>query len=128
MAKDFKKINNPAMQFITTEDNAAEDTVSNTDNTNNADHMNNMDNMDNMSHMDNTDDMNDTDNADNKPNNKLTGRCFNLVFSSTDTLKDLRALAFMQKTKSLNAFINKIVAEYIEAHADDIRKYNDFFN
>lgn len=111
MAKDFKKITNPAMQFITTEEETAKaETVSNTDN------MGNMGNMDNMS------------NTDSTPSSNLAGRCFNLVFSSTDTLKELKALAFMEKTKSVNALINKIVAEYIEAHADDIRKYNDFFN
>lgn len=114
MAKDFKKIDNPAMQFITTEEETAKaETVNNTDN------MSNMDNMGNMDNMSNT---------DSTPSSNLAGRCFNLVFSSTETLKELKALAFMEKTKSVNALINKIVAEYIAAHADDIRKYNDFFN
>ena len=102
MAKDFKKISNPAMQFITTEDsNAAADNVSNTQHTHNTQKRNNGD---------------------------LKGKRFNLLFYSTDTLEALKVLAKLENADSVNALINNVLTAYAAAHADSIRKYNDLIN
>lgn len=111
MAKDFKKINNPAMQFITTEDNAAADTVNNTQHT---------------QHTHNTQDTQRTQSQRN--NGDLKGKRFNLLFYSTDTLEALKVLAKFENADSVNALINKILTAYAAAHADSIKKYNDLIN
>lgn len=101
MAKDFKKITNPAMQFITTDDNAAADSVSNTQHTQHTQKRNNGD---------------------------LKGKRFNLLFYSTDTLEALKILARLKNADSVNALINEILTAYAAAHADSIKKYNDLVN
>ena len=103
MAKDFKKINNPAMQFITT-DNTAADTVSNTQHTQPAQQ------------------------TQKRNNGDLKGKRFNLLFYSTDTLEALKTIAKLKNADSVNALINDILTEYAEAHADSIRKYNELIN
>lgn len=112
MAKDFKKINNPAMQFITTEEEtAAADTSSNTQ------------------HTDNTHNTQHTQNAQPKAKNgDLKGKRFNLLFYNTYTLDNLKILAKLENAESVNALINKILTEYAETHADEINKYNDLFS
>ena len=108
MAKDFKKINNPAMQFITTEDNAAADTVSNTQHTQHTQY---------------------TQQTQQKRNNgDLKGKRFNLLFYSTDTLEALKVIAKLENADSVNALINDVLKAYTEAHADNIRKYNELIN
>lgn len=104
MAKDFKKITNPAMQFITTDDNAAADSVSNTQNTQHTQH------------------------TQKRNNGDLKGKRFNLLFYSTDTLEALKILARLKNADSVNALINEILTAYAAAHADSIKKYNDLVN
>jgi len=101
MAKDFKSITNPAMQFITTEEEPkkAADTVSNTQHT-----------------------------QTKKNNGDLKGKRFNLLFYSTDTLEALKLLARLENADSVNALINNILTAYAAAHADSIKKYNDLIN
>ena len=105
MAKDFKSITNPAMQFITTEEEPkkAADTVSNTQHTQYTHHT-------------------QTKSGD------LKGKRFNLLFYSTDTLEALKLLARLENADSVNALINKILTAYAAAHADSIKKYNDLIN
>ena len=104
MAKDFKQINNPALQFITTEDNAAADTVNNTQHTQY------------------------TQQTQKRNNGDLKGKRFNLLFYSTDTLEALKVIAKLENADSVNALINDVLTAYAEAHADSIRKYNELIN
>lgn len=109
MAKDFKKINNPAMQFITIEEETAENTTreaeSNTHNTQHTQY---------------------TQKAQGKSGD-LKGKRFNLLFYSTDTLENLKKLAIMKRAESVNALINEILTDYAEAQAEEINKYNSLF-
>lgn len=105
MAKNFKQINNPAMQFITTEDTAAADTA------NNAQHTQHTQNTQNTQQQRN--------------NGDLKGKRFNLLFYSTDTLEALKVLAKLENADSVNALINQVLTAYAAAHADKIKKYND---
>ena len=107
MAKDFKGISNPAMQFITTEDTptAAADSVSNTQHTQPAQHT-----------------------QTKRNNGDLKGKRFNLLFYSADTLEALKDLAKLENADSVNALINKILTAYTAANADLIKKYNDLIN
>ncbi len=115
MAKNFKKITNPAMQFITTEDNnASADTANNTQHTQQTQP---------AQHTQQTQQTQRT-----AKNGDLKGKRFNLLFYSTDTLEDLKILAKLEDTDSVNALINKILTEYAAAHADSIKKYNDLLN
>ena len=103
MAKDFKKINNPAMQFITTEDTAA-DSVSDTQHAQHTQH------------------------TQKRNNGDLKGKRFNLLFYSTDTLEALKVIARLKNTDSVNALINDVLTAYAASHADSIKKYNDLVN
>lgn len=110
MAKDFKKINNPAMQFITPEEEptTAADTVNNTQHTHNT---------------------HNTQNTQRTASNgNLKGKRFNLLFYSTDTLEALKVLAKLENADSVNALINNVLTAYAAAHADSIKKYNDLIN
>ena len=123
MAKDFKKINNPAMQFITIEEETAEATAgeaaSNTHNT---------------QHTQDTQKAQETQSTQEaqEPQKKakkadLKGKRFNLLFYSTDTLESLKKLAVMKQAESVNALINEILTAYTEAQAEEINKYNSLF-
>lgn len=107
MAKDFKKISNPAMQFITTEDTpaAAADSANNTQHTQHTQHT-----------------------QTKRNNGDLKGKRFNLLFYSTDTLEALKLLARIENADSVNALINNILTAYTAAHADSIRRYNEIIN
>lgn len=106
MAKDFKKINNPAMQFITIEEETAENTTGEAaSNTHNTQH---------------------TQKAQGKSGD-LKGKRFNLLFYSTDTLENLKKLSIMNKAESVNALINDILNAYAEEHKDQIETYNTIF-
>ena len=107
MAKDFKKINNPAMQFITTEDNTAADTVSDTQHTQSTQQI---------------------QTTQKRNNGDLKGKRFNLLFYSTDTLEALKTIAKLENADSVNALINDVLTAYAEAHADKIKKYNELIN
>ena len=50
----------------------------------------------------------------------------NLLFRPS-TKKNIEKLAYLRKT-SINDFINTVLDEYIEAHKEDIDRYNAFFN
>ena len=50
----------------------------------------------------------------------------NLLFRPT-TKQNIEKLAYLHKT-SINDFINTVLDEYIEAHKEDIERYNSFFN
>lgn len=50
----------------------------------------------------------------------------NLLFRPS-TKQNIEKLAYLNKT-SINDFINTILDEYIEAHKEDIERYNSFFN
>lgn len=56
---------------------------------------------------------------------KKTARV-NLLFRPS-TMRDIKKLAYLNKT-SINDFINTVLDDYIEAHQEDIDRYNDFFN
>ena len=105
MAKNFKQINNPAMQFITAEEEPA--TEKDTDNT---------------QHTQNTQSTQKRNNGD------LKGKRFNLLFYSADTLEALKVIAKLKNADSVNALINQVLTDYTEAHADSIKKYNDLIN
>ena len=105
MAKDFKKINNPAMQFITPEEETTAEEITN-----------------NTQHTQNTQQTQKAKNSD------LKGKRFNLLFYSIDTLEDLKVLAKIENADSVNALINKILTAYTKEHAENIRKYNEFIN
>ena len=109
MAKDFKRITNPAMQFITAEEETpAADIAGNTQHTQNAQN---------------------TQNTQPKAKSgDLKGKRFNLLFYSTDTLEALKVLAKIENAESVNALINKILTSYTEENANKIKQYNDLFS
>lgn len=50
----------------------------------------------------------------------------NLLFRPS-TKQNIEKLAYLHKT-SINDFINTVIDEYIEAHSEEIERYNSFFN
>ena len=102
MAKNFKQINNPAMQFITAEEEPV--TANNVSNTQHTHH------------------------TQKRNNGDLKGKRFNLLFYSTDTLEALKVIAKLENADSVNALINDVLTAYAAAHAESIKKYNDLIN
>ena len=108
MAKNFKT-NNPAAMFVPTEPEkdteATIPTFATTDITP-------------------TDTKTDTESINQK--NDRTGKRFNLSLYSQDTLQDLKILAMAQQT-SVNQLINDILTEYTATHAEELKRYREFF-
>lgn len=108
MAKKSFKGNNPALQFITTEEETI-DKAPGEEKTNTQD----------------TQGTQEPQHTQKKAD--LKGKRFNLLFYSTDTLENLKKLSIMNKAESVNALINDILNAYAEEHKDQIETYNTIF-